>query len=181
MRIPGVFNFDIQETGMRRQMMGIGLAVMASVAALPARAVDTLVQFNGAIGVQPVAGIAASVPVANVVLGVAPGGRPWVMRKLRASVGTDGSLSVQGQGLLLAGGDAIGTRATIGQVFATLFCGGAAFHSPAAELDTAGDFRITGALTAVPPNPCTAPVLLIRNAAAGAQPWFAAGIPASDD
>jgi hypothetical protein len=169
-----------KETDMRRHHLAFGLVAIAAVLAWPAQAADTLVQFNGGIGVQPVAGIANGAPVANTVLGVPPGGRPWVIRKLNASVQADGSVSIRGQGLLLAGGDAIGTRATIAQVFATLFCGTTALQSPVADLDTAGDFRIKGVLSAAPPNPCNAPVLLIRSTT-GTQAWFAAGIPGGDD
>ncbi len=67
------------------------------------------------------------------------------------------------------------------QVFATLFCSGTPHHSPPADLDTGGNFRIQGVLSAVPPNPCSAPVLLIRNAAVGPQSWFAAGLLGGDD
>jgi hypothetical protein len=165
---------------MRRHHFASALLVIGGALAQPALAGDTLVQFNDGFGVDPVAGIANGAPVANTVLGVPPGGRPWVIRKLRATIQTDGSVSIRGQGLLLAGSDAIGSRGPVTQVFATLFCGAAAHHSAIADLDTAGNFQITGTLSAAPPNPCGAPVLLIRNAA-GAQPWFAAGIPGGDD
>jgi len=158
------------------------LAVVAAGAffASHAWASDALVQFDRGFGVDPVAGIAAGAPVPNIVLSVPPGGRPWVIRSLRAGVLTDGGISVKGAGLLLAGGDAIGTRGPVSQVFATLFCAGVAFHSPASPLDAHGNFVIKGRLGEVPPNPCVAPVLLIRNVG-GTAPWFAAGIVASDD
>jgi len=158
----------------------LALATFTALAAGGARAGEPLVRFNGAIGVDPVAGIANGAPVANTVLGVPPGGRGWVLRRLRASVDPDGSISAKGSGLLFSGGDAIGTRGGVTQVFATLFCSGVAHHSPFADLDPAGDFAIKGKLGAVPPSPCLSPVLLIRNAA-GTQAWFAAGIPGGDD
>ena len=162
---------------MKRTLSGLALAAASLLA--HASSDDTLVQFNRGIGVDPVAGIANGAPVLNTVLGVPPGGRPWVIRKLSAAVSTNGTIAVRGSGLLLAGGDAIGTRATITQVMATLFCGGVAFNSAAGDLDTAGNFRIRSALSAMPPNPCNAPVLLIRNAA-GNNAWFAAGIVGDD-
>lgn len=165
---------------MRRHHFALGFSAFLSAMALPAHAAETLLQFNGGIGVDPVAGISSGAPVLNTVLGVPPGGRAWVIGRLRGTVEADGSASIRGRGLLLAGGDGIGSRATITQVFATLFCGGAAHHSQLADLDLAGNFHIKGALSAVPPNPCSAPVLLIRNAA-GTQSWFAAGIPGSED
>ena len=65
-------------------------------------------------------------PVSNVVCGVAPGGIPWRISRLHANVLTDGHITVEGRGLLLAGGNAtlvnaIGTNG--GQsVRAELFC-----------------------------------------------------------
>jgi hypothetical protein len=164
----------------RMKPFAFALALSATLASGAALAGDSLVQFNGAIGVDPVAGIAAGAPVPNTVLGVPPGGRPWILRKLRASIDPDGSISAKGSGLLFSGGDLIGTRGGVTQVFATLFCSGVAHHSPIVDLDTAGNFVIKGKLGAVPPSPCLSPVLLIRNAA-GTQAWFAAGIPGGDD
>jgi hypothetical protein len=179
---------------MRPSIRSLAIALAASCAALAhADSSRTLVRFDGAIGVDPLTG-ANGVDTLNVVRGVNPGGRAWVMRKLQASIGTDGRISVRGAGLLLASGDVIGTRATIAQVLATLACGpanatAALFHSPPAALDTAGNFRINGVLTqdgvnaAVLPSTCDNPVLLIRAVAANGTPgaWFAAGIVADDD
>jgi hypothetical protein len=131
-----------------------------------------LVRFNNGIGVIPGA--------TNTVRGVAPAGQPWVISNLRVVVTTDGHISVTGLGLVLAGGDSIGTAG--GQtVFATLFCGSAASatasNSSTVILTVDGAFAINdGILTPPPPNPCTTPVLLIRTTG-GTQPWFAAGIP----
>lgn len=165
---------------MRRFHLALAVASFTGALTLPAYASDKLVQFNSGVGVDPVAGLAAGVPVANTVLGVPPGGRPWVIRKLKATVMPDGSVSIRGSGLLLSGGDGIGTRATITQVFATLFCSGVAHNSPPGDLDAGGNFRIKGVLSAVPPSPCLTPVLLVRGTA-GAQAWFAAGLPDGDD
>lgn len=163
---------------MRMTSTGVALALTLSLAAATAFASDdTLVRFKGGIGVDPVAGIDnAGMPVANMVRGVPPGGRAWVIRDLDARVGNDGSISVRGRGLLFAGGEAIGTRGGVAKVIATLFCDGLDFNSAAVDLDLAGDFSVNGMFGAVPPAPCNGPVLLIRGAA-GVQPWFAAGIP----
>ncbi|HET7362149.1 MAG TPA: hypothetical protein VFJ70_01120 [Burkholderiales bacterium] len=114
--------------------------------------------------------------VANIVRGVNPGGQPWVISRLSADVRTDGHISVDGRGLLIAGGDSIGTNA--GQsVRARLFCGqgtGTPFDSDLVPLEPDGDFRIDGQLSGVPPEPCERPVLLIVG---GGGNWFAAGIP----
>jgi len=167
-------------------------AFFLSTAALAHQGAKTLLRFEGAIGVDPLSA-AGGADALNVVRGVNPGGRAWVIRKLQARIGPEGSISARGAGLLLASGDVIGTRGTIAQVVATLACGPASaaatlFHSSPAALDAAGNFRIDGTLSsdgvnaAVLPAVCDNPVLLIRafaNNAPGA--WFAAGIPADDD
>lgn len=151
-----------------------GLLAAAGLA-LPLLAhADQLVRFDGGIGEQAF-GVANGAPNLNVVNGVSPGGLPWVIDRLSADVSTDGRISVDGRGLLLAGGNGIGT--TGGQsVRARLFCQGvSAGDSDVVPLDERGDFRIQGMLTQTPPNPCNTPVLLIVSGGNGR--WFAAGIP----
>lgn len=158
--------------------------VLAAGLVANATAADVIVQFDGGIGVDPVAGINASgAPVRNDVLGVAPGGLPWVIRKLKASFSADGMANVRGQGLLFSGGNSIGTTVApngtrITQVKATLFCGGIQYDTPPMALDVAGNFSFKGQLAMIPPSPCAQPVLLIRSLGGA---WFAAGIPGSED
>jgi len=140
--------------------------------ALPVVGADTLVRFEGGIGVIPVRGNAAPF-TANVVLGVPPAGQPWVIRKLEARVETNGAIEVEGKGLIRAGGN-IGTTSA-DPILATLFCGNVAHDSGAVMPKPNGDFKIEDVLSPVPPDPCDTPVLLIRNADTGN--WFAAGIP----
>lgn len=154
--------------------MGNRTAVLAVLAllALPlqAKADDRLVRFDGGIGVVPVR---PSGP--NLVRNVSPGGQPWVISRLTADIRTDGRISVDGRGLLLAGGDNIGTNGGQ-QVAARLFCGagnGTPFDSALVPLGADGDFRIEGQLPLML-SQCERPVLLIINAAGV---WFAAGIP----
>ena len=167
-------------------LMALGIA--AGVFAAPAMAASTLVKFDGGIGVDPVAGIAAGAPALNTVRGVPPGGRPWVIERLKATVKDDGSISVKGRGLVLAGSDAIGTAGAVKNVRASLFCGTQEFDSGAVPFSANGNFDIAGSLNATPPSPCAPAVLLIRNApnpdsntAGATDAWFAAGIPGSDD
>jgi hypothetical protein len=116
---------------------------------------------------------------------VQPPGQIWTIRDLDATVKTDGSIRVRGRGLLLAGGNGLGSNAGA-KVFATLICEGAApftEHSTTAAgvpLAPNGDFEIDDLLSPAPPAPtaCASPVLLIRNA--GNLAWFAAGIPDLD-
>jgi hypothetical protein len=150
---------------------------------LTAAAEPSLVRFEGGIGTIPVSNVAGT-PVGanfpdvtrNVVRGVNPGGQPWRISRLSVDVKLDGRVSVDGRGLLLAGGNGIGTNG--GQsVRATLFCGPAAtataHSSGLVALEANGDFRIEDFLSPMPPDPCTTPVLLIIS---GGGSWFAAGI-----
>jgi hypothetical protein len=163
--------------------MGIAGASLAAALALlvapSASAHFVLVRFLGGIAVLPASGVGA----ANVVHGIQPPGEPWVISFLRATVraGLTGPdrIHVEGLGLLLAGGNGIGTNG--GQkVFATLICGGGAFSTPVATavaLDDNGDFTIDDILSPFPPSECDNPILLIRSATIPGSPWFAAGIP----
>ncbi|CAD5371868.1 conserved exported hypothetical protein [Rubrivivax sp. A210] len=175
-------------------------ALLCAGAAQADDRVPRIVAFSGAIGSQPFASV-GGVAVPNDVLGIAPGGRPWELLKLKASVDVNGMLQLRAKGLLLGGGNNIGRPAIPRNMQATLFCneGGVnnAWNSPAGAVDAQGNFSISGALVPVapnlapvPPNPCNLPILLIRNSAAPTTPgglpvpgaWFAAGIvDAGDD
>jgi hypothetical protein len=159
--------------------LGIGCSLTAAAG-------DSLVRFKGGIGVIPVssaAGVAnadGSSPsvIRNVVRGINPPGQIWVIADLRADVSADGHIRVNGKGLLLAGGNAIGGNGAQ-SVFATLICEAVPpFTSrnttlTGVPLGQDGDFEIDDVLTPVPTE-CASPVLLIRNVAGA---WFAAGIP----
>jgi len=132
----------------------------------------SLVRFDGGIGAQPL----RAGGLTNDVLGVNPGGRPWVIERLRADVKLDGQIKVDGRGLLLAGGNNIGRTGGL-SVHARLFCGGIAHNSGTVPLDADGDFRIEGVLSPLPPSICADPILLIVSGAAPVGSWFAAGIP----
>ena len=148
------------------------LVFLGAVFPLGAAADSSLVRFDGGIGSQPL----RAGGLTNDVLGVNPGGRPWVIERLSAHVRVDGRISVRGRGLLLAGGDNIGR--TGGQsVHARLFCAGVAHSTGTVPLDADGDFRIEDKLVPVPIAPCANPVLLIVSGVAPAGSWFAAGIP----
>ena len=163
----------------RTIVRGALVALVAFALAGLASAQERIVEFNGGIGVQTLTGVNPDGTVKlNVVRAVNPAG-PWVIKHLDARVNSNGHITVNGRGLLLAAGNGIGTNAGA-SVFATLFCGPAttptAFNSTltGVALDANGNFRIDDVLSAVPANPCTTSALLIRNAANGT--WFAAGI-----
>lgn len=164
---------------MKKSFMPVALgALAASLVGLPmAFAADHRIEFHGGIGSTPFA-LVNNAAAPNDVRGIAAGGRPWVIEKLRAAIRSDGSISVKGEGLLLAGGNAVGLPGLPRQVVATLFCGATELTSQPADVDANGDFEIRGKLAAALPEPCQTPTLLIRNFSAnGAGAWFAAGIP----
>lgn len=161
---------------------------VAAIAPLPAAGnsyrESLLVRFDHAIGVDPISNVVVTgtttTATPNVVRGISPAGQIWRIADLDAIVTTDSRIRVRGRGLLLGGGNGIGTNG--GQsVFATLFCGSGASVTASSSnqlgvaLDSDGDFVIDDVLSPVPPASCEAPVLLIRTAG-GAHPWFAAGI-----
>ncbi len=166
----------------------VALGALVALVPLPTsgddRQDDTLVKFKGGIGVDPISNVvisgATTTVSPNIVRLVSPPGQIWRIADLDADVGIDGHVRVRGRGLLLAGGNGIGTNA--GQsVFATLFCGPAASATASSSnevgvaLGSDGDFIIDDVLSPLPPDPCATPVLLIRSAG-GAHAWFAAGI-----
>ena len=152
---------------------------------------DTLVRFRGAIGDLPVANVAGtanpdgSCPdvIRNIVRGVNPAGQIWVISDFRAAVKVDGRIRLDGRGLLLGGGDSIGTNGNA-SVFATLICEATlpfpqfSTNITGVPLAANGDFEIDDVLAPAPPAQCGSPLLLIRVVPSGS--WFAAGIPKVD-
>jgi hypothetical protein len=159
---------------------------MLPVIAVPlaAAADNSLARFSGAISVDPVRGIDANnAPVSSVVCGVSPGATPWQMASLHATIKNDGSIFVDGRGLLVAATNSIGTNAgqTIqAQLFcntSSVNCGVPSTSSPTGvTLAPNGDFRIDDTLSPLPPMSCLNPVLLITQIPAKGGRWFAAGI-----
>jgi len=163
----------------RTVMAGFLALAVAGIAYAQDRG-DTL-RFDGGIGVINVIGQNPDLTLKlNVVRGVNPAG-PWRIADLRATIKSNGHISVVGRGLLLANGSSIGTNAGA-SVHTTLFCGTTAFDEPGVPLEADGDFKINDFLSSVPPNPCESPVLLVRSGAAPGQGvWFAAGIQQLDE
>jgi hypothetical protein len=150
----------------------IAQSAQAQNVAQSAPASQNLVRFSGGIG------DITTGSTDTTVRGVTAAGQIWVIRDLAADVKQGGSIRVDGRGLLLGAGDAIGSNGNA-SVFATLFCAndGNVQHSsnPAGvALEVDGDFRIDDTLSPAPPNTCDSPVLLIRVTTGS---WFAAGIP----
>ena len=152
---------------------------------------NILVKFKGGIGVIPISNVVVDATTGavtsvnrNIVRGVNSPGQIWRIADLKVIVKVNGHIRAAGQGLLLAGGNSIGTNANQ-SVRARLFCDTAVHESKLVALEANGVFKIDDILVpvsstdpAVPPNPCTNPVLLIVNSGGN---WFAAGIPDLDD
>lgn len=171
-----------------KKILGLAVALFAIVALSAfgnGEFGNSLVRFDGGIGVIPVSNVVVNGTTTtvnpNTVRGIAPSGQIWRIADLDANVSTDGRIRVHGRGLLLGGGNSIGTNANQ-SVFATLFCGPQASATASSSeltgvaLDSDGDFTIDDVLTPAPAVPCDSPVLLIRTTS-GTRPWFAAGIP----
>lgn len=166
-----------------RKVLLLSLSLLA-ILPLAGQADDSLATFDGGIGVIPISNVALNaqgtvIITRNAVRGVDPAGQIWVISDLRADVKADGRIKVSGRGLLLGGGNGIGTNANA-RVIATLICEAVApftqrsTDADGVPLEPDGDFRIDDVLSPAPPVNCASPVLLIRNAANGG--WFAAGI-----
>lgn len=171
---------------MWRSTLACALVLSAGIASA---ADDTLARFKGGIGVHPVSsgvgsGATATDVNRNIVREVQPAGQLWVIDKLDARIRVNGHISVDGKGLVLAGGNNAG-RATGQSVIATLICEAApsfVLRNTAAAgvpLTAEGDFKIDDMLSPAPPFDCTSPMLLIRNASGGT--WFAVGILRTKD
>jgi len=168
----------------KKLSLGFVLVGIVALAAFGYEGERSLVRFHGAIGVDPISNVVVNGTTTtvspNVVRGISPSGQIWRISDLDANVSLDGRIRVHGRGLLLGGGNSIGTNG--GQsVFATLFCGPAATATASSSdlagvaLDEDGNFTINDGLSPAPPTSCETPVLLIRTTG-GARPWFAAGI-----
>ena len=181
-------------------VMFSALIVAGLATGVSAQRRDFVASFDGGIGVVPVSSFAGPLNqdgtfqnvIRNFVKGVRSSTQLWRIADLKAEVTTDGRIKVRGRGLLLAGGDLLGTTANL-SVVATLICEPTAPFVELSSADTTngivwqggvplepnGDFRIDETLRGVGgagtvPAECASPTLLIRSAGNGA--WLAAGI-----
>lgn len=145
----------------------LALTVMRS----SALAADSHVRWEDIIGI---------IQAGNVVAGVTGGGQPWSTERGSASVNlARGEISFRVDGLVLAGGNTIGTPGAINQVKGTLVCNAEGPGSPVlvdtplVPLSAQGDARFNGSVGAVP-QACFQPdiAFLIRIAA---DRWIANG------
>jgi len=150
----------------------IALAVAAT--SLPALAdKDNSARWETIIGI---------IQAGNVVAGVTGGGQPWSTLGGNASVNlANGKVDFEVRGLVLAGGNAIGTPATITQVKGTLVCdtdgsagGPVLVDTPLVTLSDEGDARFHGSVGALPAA-CTSEPDMAFLVRIGAGRWIANG------
>ena len=157
-------------------VLGVWLALSSNGMAIP----DQVIRWERIVGViQP-----------NNVVGsgtgaVTGGGQPWVVTDGRASVDlATGDVRFDIEGLVLAGGNSIGTRGTIAQVKGTLVCdtngsagGGNSVlvNTPLVDLSPQGDADFSGNVGPLPGVCLTEPdiAFLVRNSGGA---WLAAGV-----
>jgi hypothetical protein len=138
---------------MQRSKIGMLVSTIATIAACasgPALADrDNTVRWETIIGIMQ---------ANNVVAGIAGGGQPWSTLNGNAHVNLKtGKVDFEVRGLVLAGGNSIGTPGAITQVMGTLVCdtNGSAgapvlVDTPVVALSDEGDARFHGSVGALP-------------------------------
>jgi hypothetical protein len=155
---------------LRHALLGIvGASLLATT--LPARADDdgNVVHWKTVIGI---------IQAGNLVGNVAGGGQPWSTTGGEAGVNlSNGDVGFRVRGLVLAGGNTIGTPGTINQVKGTLVCdaGGAntLVDTPLVTLSATGDAGFSGNLGSLPAACSPANVAFLVRIAANR--WIANG------
>jgi hypothetical protein len=155
-------------------------------AAPPAQA-PVLFRFEGAIASTPIGQVANDVltgpATVNTVRGWFPSNVPMRITSLKATVMDTARrhITVEGRGLLDAGGDGTGTNGGR-SVWAGVFCGNHFYHTSTNDitpLSDAGDFNIDVDMADPPmPSSCAAPLLMIANGSLGQgdSGWLAVGL-----
>ena len=154
--------------------MGAAAVALLTTLAGPAAADSSSVRWKTIIGI---------IQAGNVVGGIGGGGQPWSTLGGEARVDlSSGRIDFEVRGLVLAGGNAIGTRAAIAQVKGTLVCdAGAAdqaiVDTPAVDLSLTGDAEFDGNVGPIPAvcTPNNTAFLVRIAAAAPGDRWIANG------
>jgi len=144
-----------------------GLLLPAMVS--PAAADGVSVKWKTIIGI---------IQAANMVGNIPGGGQPWSTLGGHASVDlSSGRVEFEVNGLVLAGGNSIGTPDNINQVMGTLLCdpGGAnlAFNTVLVPLSARGDAEFSGSVGPLPTTCTPTNVAFLVRIAAGR--WIANG------
>ena len=162
---------------MQRLRMTLLLSPLAMVAAT--MSVPALADRDNTIRWETIIGI---MQTGNTVAGVAGGGQPWSTLGGNASVNLEtGKIDFEVRGLVLAGGNSIGTPGSITQVKGTLVCdtNGSAgapvlVDTPLVTLSDEGDARFHGGVGPLPAA-CTSEPDMAFLVRIGAGRWIANG------
>jgi hypothetical protein len=154
-------------------------AVLATTLAGPAAADGgSSVRWKTIVGIEDAGGNGN-----NAVGGIGGGGQAWTTLGGQARVDlARGNVEFEVRGLVLAGGNGIGTRAGIAQVKGTLVCnpgqpGQAIVDTPAVDLSLTGDAEFDGNVGPIPAvcTPTNTAFLVRIAAAAPGDRWLANG------
>ena len=170
------------ESVIDKTLLLAGLAIATGSASMLASAdADDTARWETVIGIVQAGNVVGSGSGA-----VTGGGQPWSTLGGHALVDLrSGRISFEVRGLVLAGGNGIGTRAAITQVKGTLVCdaNGSAgagnsvlVDTPVVDLDEEGNARFSGVLGTLPPACIAEPdiAFLIRTPPTGNR-WIANG------
>ena len=144
-------------------------AVLLTAIASPSKA-DNIVVWRTIIGVAQ---------AGNVVGGITGGGQPWSTREGEVLVELDsGSVEFEVRGLVLAGGNTIGTPGPVTQVKGTLVCGPASasptvIDTPLVPLSPQGNAEFSGSFGSSTDGCSPTDVTFLIRVAAGA--WIGNG------
>jgi hypothetical protein len=162
---------------MHSRISSLVVAAFVVLAAGHALADDPTLKWQTIVGI---------IQAGNVVAGIGGGGQPWSTLGGNAIVHLDTSrVDFRVDGLVLAGGNAIGTRAAIENVKGTLVCAAgtpdqAIVDTEPVPLDELGDAKFEGEFLTPLPAICSSPTaavsFLVRIAAnAPGDRWLANG------
>jgi hypothetical protein len=162
---------------------------MYSLLLLALTASAAFAQDDSVVRWQRINGVITAPGIDNPVAGISAGAGPWTTTQGSARVNfRSGNVSFFVDGLVLAGGNSVGTPGAVTNVIGTLVCnpgstttpGQQVLDTPAVPLSAEGNAQFSGTFASIPA--CNKPVFLIR---AGTR-WIAAGAiritnPTTDD
>jgi hypothetical protein len=144
-------------------------SLLLALAALPMLPAASFARDDSAPNWKTIIGIEQA---GNVVDGITGGGQPWSTLGGEASVDLrTGEVEFEVHGLVLAGGNSIGTRGAVASVAGTVVCGvGVSVATPPVSLSAQGEAAFDG-IVAIPPG-CTSSNIALLLTAPNGQ-WIA--------
>ena len=155
---------------LRSLAIGLSLIPLSIAVSAGTANADETIRWKTIIGI---------IQAGNVVAGIGGGGQPWSTLGGEASLNvTTGKLRFSVRGLVLAGGNAIGTPGGVTQVKGTLVCNASGsaptlHDSAAAPLSAEGDARFSGSIGILPASCFSSDAVFLIRIPAGR--WIANG------